>query len=127
MSAVFTLTGYRPAKDKPRRTYRIRVDNAIDLNLSPDTQGHLVVTGASRCLETTISPQLLLRLLQLNSYFPSTNNIVIGYLEEKRCLQLWVRQPMNRMKDKDVIQMMARMASGISHVNSILYEQDCST
>lgn len=124
MAAVFALTGSAPAMEERRQAYRVRVDGMFNLNLFPDPRGNLVVVGNSNPIDAAISAERLLRLMQLNSYFPSGNQVAVGFLRESRTMQIWSRHPMHRMKDKEVIRMLKLMANAVGHVNAILAEPE---
>lgn len=120
MTSIFTLTGRPAACNGPQRTVRIRIDNTFDLNLFPDPQGNLVMTGKIRLVGDTIDHEKLHKLLQLNNYFPSIHQISVGILQENQGVQVWSRHPMHKMQGKEALRMLKLMATAVSHVNTIL-------
>ncbi|HEX7650424.1 MAG TPA: hypothetical protein VF450_23705 [Noviherbaspirillum sp.] len=127
MAAVFALTGQKPAMDERRQAYRVRIDSTLELNLFPDPKGNLVMIGNCAPLVAQIGAEHLLRVMQLNSYFPSAHQVTVGFIHSNRTMQVWSRYPMHRMKDREVVRMLKLMANAVSHVNAILAESDHRT
>lgn len=56
-------------EDKPS-SYRMRVDNMIDLHFFPDAEGYLTIVGNSVPFPIPVSSYCLHQLLRLNTYLP---------------------------------------------------------
>lgn len=109
-------------EDKPK-SYRVRVDNTVDLHFFPDTEGYLTIVGSSKPLPHPVSSDCLHQLLTLNTYLPLHPTISVGVDRECKCAQVWTREAIGKLKDKKaagVVRLLKLVTNAVIHVNAVI-------
>jgi hypothetical protein len=105
---------------KRRSAYRVRVDNSVELDFFPDSQGHLNVITRTDTLPDPLSTDCLWRLLELNSFAPSHPNVSVGADQRGRSVQIWTRQPLHELDAKGAFRLLKLMLNALEQVNAQL-------
>ena len=108
------------ASDATPSAYRLRVDGRFDLHFFADPQACLVVVCKTGPLPEPAPPELLPRLLQLNTYAPLPANVSVGLDREDGKLQVWSRRPLAELEAEGIGPMVQLMVNAVSFVDAIL-------